>query len=188
MLFEALQLRDVELARRLASEGVDLVDCSSGGLVPGVKVPVGPGYPTPFAERIRREATIATGAVGMIGRLSRRSMSFARSRRTWSSSPASFSAIRTGRWAPRGSSARPYAGRCSTSGRGTDGAILLPTVSAGSQTRAPWPWSDAKEEVMSIGKLVGTILAAGALAAARAPAQTGGGASAGSPGGTAGTS
>jgi len=58
--------QSIELARRLASEGVDLIDCSSGGLVPGVKVPVGPGYQTPFAERIRREAAIATGAVGMI--------------------------------------------------------------------------------------------------------------------------
>ena len=58
--------QSIDLARRLASEGVDLIDCSSGGLVPGLKVPVGPGYQTPFAERIRREAAIATGAVGMI--------------------------------------------------------------------------------------------------------------------------
>jgi 2,4-dienoyl-CoA reductase-like NADH-dependent reductase (Old Yellow Enzyme family) len=56
----------VELARRLGREGVDLIDCSSGGLVPGVKIPMGPGYQTPFAARIRREAAIATGAVGMI--------------------------------------------------------------------------------------------------------------------------
>jgi 2,4-dienoyl-CoA reductase-like NADH-dependent reductase (Old Yellow Enzyme family) len=58
--------QSVELARRLAPEGVDLVDCSSGGLVPTARVPVGPGYQTPFAEQIRREAKIKTGAVGMI--------------------------------------------------------------------------------------------------------------------------
>ncbi|MBJ6762876.1 NADH:flavin oxidoreductase/NADH oxidase [Myxococcaceae bacterium JPH2] len=56
----------VALAKRLAPEGVDLVDCSSGGLIPGVKVPVGPGYQTPLAERVRRDAGVLTGAVGMI--------------------------------------------------------------------------------------------------------------------------
>jgi 2,4-dienoyl-CoA reductase-like NADH-dependent reductase (Old Yellow Enzyme family) len=58
--------QSVELARRLAPLGVDLVDCSSGGLVPGVKVPTGPGYQVRFAERVRREAGVATGAVGLI--------------------------------------------------------------------------------------------------------------------------
>jgi 2,4-dienoyl-CoA reductase-like NADH-dependent reductase (Old Yellow Enzyme family) len=56
----------VELARAVKPLGVDLVDCSSGGLVPGAKIPVGPGYQVPCAERIRREAGIATAAVGMI--------------------------------------------------------------------------------------------------------------------------
>ena len=56
----------VELAKHLKSSGVDLVDCSSGGNVPPARIPVGPGYQTPFAERIRREAKILTGAVGMI--------------------------------------------------------------------------------------------------------------------------
>ncbi|MDR3676332.1 MAG: hypothetical protein P4N24_12635, partial [Acidobacteriota bacterium] len=56
----------VELARHLKSSGVDLVDCSSGGNVPPTQIPVGPGYQTSFAERIRREANILTGAVGMI--------------------------------------------------------------------------------------------------------------------------
>jgi 2,4-dienoyl-CoA reductase-like NADH-dependent reductase (Old Yellow Enzyme family) len=56
----------VELASLLKKEGVDLIDCSSGGLVPYAKITVGPGYQVPFAERIRREAGIATGAVGMI--------------------------------------------------------------------------------------------------------------------------
>jgi 2,4-dienoyl-CoA reductase-like NADH-dependent reductase (Old Yellow Enzyme family) len=56
----------VEFSRHLVSLGVDMVDCSSGGLVPGAKIEVGPGYQVPFAERIRREAGIATAAVGMI--------------------------------------------------------------------------------------------------------------------------
>ncbi|HEY5489905.1 MAG TPA: NADH:flavin oxidoreductase/NADH oxidase [Gemmatimonadaceae bacterium] len=56
----------VELARTLKRCGVDLVDCSSGGNVSGVKIPLVPGYQVPFAERVRREAGIATGAVGLI--------------------------------------------------------------------------------------------------------------------------
>ncbi len=56
----------VELARALSALGADLVDCSSGGLVPWAKVPVGPGYQAPFAARIRREAGVATAAVGLI--------------------------------------------------------------------------------------------------------------------------
>jgi 2,4-dienoyl-CoA reductase-like NADH-dependent reductase (Old Yellow Enzyme family) len=58
--------QSVELARQLKGLGVDLIDCSSGGNVSHAKIPVGPGYQTPFAERIRREAGIMTGAVGMI--------------------------------------------------------------------------------------------------------------------------
>jgi 2,4-dienoyl-CoA reductase-like NADH-dependent reductase (Old Yellow Enzyme family) len=56
----------VELARRLGQLGVDLIDCSSGGNAPNLKIPLASGYQTPFAERVRREAGIATGAVGMI--------------------------------------------------------------------------------------------------------------------------
>lgn len=56
----------VQLARELKTMGVDLVDCSSGGSVPHAHIPVGPGYQVAFAERIRREAEIMTGAVGMI--------------------------------------------------------------------------------------------------------------------------
>jgi 2,4-dienoyl-CoA reductase-like NADH-dependent reductase (Old Yellow Enzyme family) len=56
----------VELAKHLKNAGVDLVDCSSGGNVPPAQIPVGPGYQTPFAERIRHESKILTGAVGMI--------------------------------------------------------------------------------------------------------------------------
>jgi len=58
--------QSVELARRLRTIGIDLIDCSSGGAVRGAKISVAPGYQVPFAERIRREAGIATGAVGMI--------------------------------------------------------------------------------------------------------------------------
>ncbi|MEX2550888.1 MAG: NADH:flavin oxidoreductase/NADH oxidase [Nitriliruptoraceae bacterium] len=56
----------VELSRRLADDGVDLIDCSSGGLTPGARGPQEPGFQVPFAERIRREAGIATAAVGLI--------------------------------------------------------------------------------------------------------------------------
>lgn len=58
--------QSVELAKRLKAAGVDLIDCSSGGGVAKAKIPVGPGYQVPFAEQLRREATIATAAVGMI--------------------------------------------------------------------------------------------------------------------------
>jgi 2,4-dienoyl-CoA reductase-like NADH-dependent reductase (Old Yellow Enzyme family) len=56
----------VELSKQLVRMGVDLIDCSSGGAVPNAKIPAGPGFQVPFAERIRREAGIATAAVGMI--------------------------------------------------------------------------------------------------------------------------
>ena len=56
----------IRLARELYSLGVDLIDCSSGGILPKATIPVGPGYQTPFASRIRQEVGIATAAVGMI--------------------------------------------------------------------------------------------------------------------------
>jgi 2,4-dienoyl-CoA reductase-like NADH-dependent reductase (Old Yellow Enzyme family) len=56
----------VALAARLKDRGVDLIDCSSGGNVPQAKIPLGPGYQVPFAERIGRETGIMTGAVGLI--------------------------------------------------------------------------------------------------------------------------
>jgi len=56
----------VELARKLREHGVDIVDVSSGGLVPQAQIPVAPGYQVPFAARIRNEAGIPTAAVGMI--------------------------------------------------------------------------------------------------------------------------
>jgi 2,4-dienoyl-CoA reductase-like NADH-dependent reductase (Old Yellow Enzyme family) len=58
--------QSIELARRLKSRGVDLIDCSSGGNVANARIPIGPGYQVPFAERVRREAQIPTGAVGLI--------------------------------------------------------------------------------------------------------------------------
>src|SRR5574340_226925 len=58
--------QSLELAKLLKRAGVDLIDCSSGGLVPRAAVPAGPGYQTGFAARIRREAGILTGAVGLI--------------------------------------------------------------------------------------------------------------------------
>jgi 2,4-dienoyl-CoA reductase-like NADH-dependent reductase (Old Yellow Enzyme family) len=56
----------VRLAGELKQMGVDLVDCSSGGNVPHATIPVGPGYQVAFAEKIRHETGILTGAVGMI--------------------------------------------------------------------------------------------------------------------------
>jgi 2,4-dienoyl-CoA reductase-like NADH-dependent reductase (Old Yellow Enzyme family) len=56
----------IEVSRRLKAEGVDLIDCSSGGNVPNAKIEIGPGYQVPFAEAIRAQAGIATAAVGLI--------------------------------------------------------------------------------------------------------------------------
>ena len=56
----------VQLSSWLRAAGIDLIDCSSGGNVATARIPVGPGYQVGFAERIRREAGVATGAVGLI--------------------------------------------------------------------------------------------------------------------------
>lgn len=58
----------IELAKRLHEAGVDLIDCSSGGAVPHAKIPVAPGYQVPFAEAVRKDAQVRTGAVGLITR------------------------------------------------------------------------------------------------------------------------
>src|SRR5262249_2304872 len=50
----------------LKRDGVDLIDCSSGGTVPHAIIPAAPGYQAPFAQRIREAANIMTGAVGLI--------------------------------------------------------------------------------------------------------------------------
>jgi len=58
--------QSVALAREVKNLGVDLMDCSSGGVIAGVNIPIGPGYQTKFAEKIRCEADILTGTVGAI--------------------------------------------------------------------------------------------------------------------------
>ncbi|MBP1720096.1 MAG: NADH:flavin oxidoreductase/NADH oxidase [Deltaproteobacteria bacterium] len=58
--------QSLDLCRHLKKIGVDLIDCSSGGIVPDAKIPAAPGYQTPFAAAIRKEIEIATGAVGLI--------------------------------------------------------------------------------------------------------------------------
>jgi 2,4-dienoyl-CoA reductase-like NADH-dependent reductase (Old Yellow Enzyme family) len=58
--------QSVALAEQLIPLGVDLIDCSSGGLVPNVQIPARPGYQVPFADEIRQQTGIMTGAVGMI--------------------------------------------------------------------------------------------------------------------------
>jgi 2,4-dienoyl-CoA reductase-like NADH-dependent reductase (Old Yellow Enzyme family) len=61
------QIEDsIALAKLLKAEGVDLMDCSSGGVVPDAKITVAPGYQVPFAEKVRHGANIATAAVGFI--------------------------------------------------------------------------------------------------------------------------
>jgi 2,4-dienoyl-CoA reductase (NADPH2) len=59
-------LQSIELARALCERGVDLIDCSSGGLVPQAKIPVGKSYQVPFAGAIRGSVGTLTGAVGLI--------------------------------------------------------------------------------------------------------------------------
>jgi 2,4-dienoyl-CoA reductase-like NADH-dependent reductase (Old Yellow Enzyme family) len=58
--------QSVALARMIAPLGVDLIDCSTGGNVPKVRIPTGPGYQVPFAETVRKETGVPTGAVGLI--------------------------------------------------------------------------------------------------------------------------
>ncbi len=52
--------------QQLKELGIDLIDCSSGGLVPDAVIPVGPGFQTPLATEIKNKLGIATGAVGLI--------------------------------------------------------------------------------------------------------------------------
>jgi len=58
--------QSIELCKRLKLLGVDLIDCSSGGTLPKAKIPLGPGYQVPFAEAIKRDTGLLTGAVGLI--------------------------------------------------------------------------------------------------------------------------
>jgi len=56
----------IDFARLVKAEGIDLLDCSSGGNDPRQQIPIGAGYQVAFADRVRRETGLATGAVGMI--------------------------------------------------------------------------------------------------------------------------
>jgi 2,4-dienoyl-CoA reductase-like NADH-dependent reductase (Old Yellow Enzyme family) len=56
----------VALSGLLRERGVDLLDCSSGGISPTAEIPAGPGYQVPFAARVRKEGGLPTAAVGMI--------------------------------------------------------------------------------------------------------------------------
>ena len=56
----------IELAKKLKAEGVDLIDCSSGGGTPKARVPAGASFQVPLAEAVRRQAGIPTAAVGLI--------------------------------------------------------------------------------------------------------------------------
>ena len=56
----------VALAQLLGDHGVDLLDCSSGAVTPDAQIPYAPGFQVPFAERVKREAGVASGAVGGI--------------------------------------------------------------------------------------------------------------------------
>lgn len=58
--------QSLKLCHALKELGIDLIDCSSGGLVPDAVIPAGPGFQTPMAAKIRKEVDIATGAVGLI--------------------------------------------------------------------------------------------------------------------------
>ncbi|RAJ94543.1 2,4-dienoyl-CoA reductase-like NADH-dependent reductase (Old Yellow Enzyme family) [Larkinella arboricola] len=56
----------VALSAILKEKGVDVIDCSTGGNVAGAKIPLGPGYQVQFAEKVKKETGILTGAVGLI--------------------------------------------------------------------------------------------------------------------------
>jgi 2,4-dienoyl-CoA reductase-like NADH-dependent reductase (Old Yellow Enzyme family) len=58
--------QSIQFAKWLKEIGIDLIDCSTGGMVPDVTIPAGPGFQVPFAAGVRKEANIATGAVGII--------------------------------------------------------------------------------------------------------------------------
>lgn len=58
--------QSVELCKRLKQLGIDLIDCSTGGLIPDAVIPVAPGFQVPMAAEIRKQVSIPTGTVGMI--------------------------------------------------------------------------------------------------------------------------
>ena len=58
--------QSIVLATELKKIGIDLVDCSSGGVAPGAKIPIAPGYQVKFADEIKKQTGIMTGAIGLI--------------------------------------------------------------------------------------------------------------------------
>ena len=77
----------VQLSKILKEKGVDLIDVSSGGLVSHQKITLGPGYQVPFAESIKNETGILTGAVGLITEPHRRKKLSPRGKPIWFYSP-----------------------------------------------------------------------------------------------------
>ena len=58
--------QSIQFAKWLKEIGIDLIDCSTGGMTPDAKIPARPGYQVPFASGVRKQAGIASGAVGII--------------------------------------------------------------------------------------------------------------------------
>ena len=106
----------VRLAGAAAEHGVDLVDVSSGGAVAHQQIPAGPGYQTGFASRIRREAGVRTGTVGLLTSPGRRNTPSPPARLTGSSLRARHCATRTGGCGPPSSSATSSRGPRSMNG------------------------------------------------------------------------
>jgi 2,4-dienoyl-CoA reductase-like NADH-dependent reductase (Old Yellow Enzyme family) len=89
----------IQLAKALKAEGVDLIDCSSGGGSPLAKIPVGASYQVPLSEGIRRGAEIPTSAVGMITEAMQADEIVQTAAPIWCCWRASCCAILTGRFA-----------------------------------------------------------------------------------------
>ena len=109
--------QSVALAKELKALGVDLVDCSSGGLVPPQQILLGPGYQVPFAARIRAEAGSPPVPWASSPSRSRRSRSWPRAPPTSSCWPGSCCATPAGPCAPRRNSAPKCPGPLPTCGR-----------------------------------------------------------------------
>ncbi|MGA7921942.1 MAG: NADH:flavin oxidoreductase/NADH oxidase [Candidatus Acidiferrales bacterium] len=62
--------QSVELVNQLMPLGVDLIDCSSGGILPNIQIPARPGYQVAFSDEIRQRTGVMTGAVGFITEVS----------------------------------------------------------------------------------------------------------------------
>ncbi len=111
--------QSVELAKMVKPLGVDLIDCSSGGIAPDAKIPNAPGYQTPFAEKSARWChSIATCASSVSSpRRRKQKKSSALAKRIWSSWPVNSCATRISRYTPPPNSIKISPGPSSTSGR-----------------------------------------------------------------------